>query len=275
MTPYVFHPARIIAHRAEAEGIHTFTMRFTEPRVRRAYRFAAGQFNMLYAYGVGEVPISIVSDPEEPETLEHTISAVGRVTNVMARWKVGDVAGVCGPYGRGWPLDEARGREVIIVTGGLGCAPVVGVIDYIFRRREEYGALHILHGVKTPRDLLYRGRFEAWQRHPRTRVYLTADRPDIAWRHRVGVVTNLFDEISPDPSAVVMMCGPEVMMRFAARVLCDKGVGDDAIYLSMERHMQCAIGLCGHCQFGPHFVCKDGPVFCYATVKRLFGFDNL
>src|SRR5262249_36385073 len=151
MTPYVFHPARIIDHRVEAEGIHTFTMRFTEPRVRRAYRFAAGQFNMLYAYGVGEVPISIVSDPEEPKTLEHTISAVGRVTNVMARWKVGDVAGVRGPYGRGWPVDEARGREVIIVTGGLGCAPVVGVIDYIFRRRDEYGALHILHGVKTPR----------------------------------------------------------------------------------------------------------------------------
>jgi NAD(P)H-flavin reductase len=275
MTPYAFHPARIVAHRVDAERIHTFTMRLTEARIRRAYRFAAGQFNMLYAYGVGEVPMSIVSDPDEPTMLEHTITAVGRVTNVMARWKVGDLAGVRGPYGRGWPVDEARGHEVIVVTGGLGCAPVVGVIDYIFRRRADYGTLHILHGVKTPHDLLYRERFEAWRRHPRTRVYLTADRPDAEWRYRVGVVTNLFDEISPDPSAVVMMCGPEVMMRFAARVLRDKGISDDNIYLSMERHMQCAIGLCGHCQFGPHFVCKDGPVFRYAQVKRLFGFDNL
>jgi sulfhydrogenase subunit gamma (sulfur reductase) len=252
MTPYAFHPARIVAHRVEAERIHTFTMRFTDPRLRRTYRFAAGQFNMLYAFGTGEVPISIVSDPDEPGTLEHTISAVGRVTKVMARWKVGDVAGVRGPYGRGWPMDSARGREVIIVTGGLGCAPVVGVIDYIFRRRDDYGTVHILHGVKTPHDLLYRERFEAWRQHPRTKVYLTAE-----------------------PSAIVMMCGPEAMMRYAARALREKGISEENVYLSMERHMQCAIGMCGHCQFGPHFVCKDGPIFQYAAVKRLLGFQNL
>jgi sulfhydrogenase subunit gamma (sulfur reductase) len=275
MTPYTFHPARIVAHRVEAERIHTFTMRFTDPRLRRTYRFDAGQFNMLYAFGTGEVPISIVSDPDEPGTLEHTISAVGRVTKVMARWKVGDVAGVRGPYGRGWPMDSARGREVIIVTGGLGCAPVVGVIDYIFRRREDYGTVHILHGVKTPHDLLYRERFDAWRQHPRTKVYLTADRPDTSWRYRVGVVTNLFDEVMAEPSAIVMMCGPEAMMRYAARALHEKGISEENVYLSMERHMQCAIGLCGHCQFGPHFVCKDGPVFQYAAVKRLLGFENL
>jgi NAD(P)H-flavin reductase len=270
MTPYAPQPARIAERRIEAEGILTFTMRFVDPEVRRAYRFAPGQFNMLYAYGVGEVPISIVSDPSNPAKLEHTIRVAGRVTGVMGRWKVGDTVGVRGPYGKGWPMEEARGRDVVIVTGGIGCAPVVGVINYIFRRREEYGHLHILHGVKTPNDLLYRERFDKWRSHPRTNVYLTADQPDKSWRYSVGVVTNLFDELTVDPSAIVMMCGPEVMMRYAISVLRDKGIGEESIYLSMERHMQCAVGLCGHCQFAPHFVCKDGPVFSYAAVRPFF-----
>ncbi len=275
MTPYAFHPARIVDRRIEAEGIVTFVMRFIDPAVRRTYRFRAGQFNMLYAYGIGEVPISIVSDPAEPTRLEHTIRIAGRVTGVMARWKVGDVVGVRGPYGNGWPMDRARGRDVVIVTGGLGCAPVVGVINYIFRRRDEFGALHILHGVKTPNDLLYRERFDAWRLHPRTKVYLTADRPDKSWRYRVGVVTNIFDELVVDPSAIVMMCGPEAMMVHAVRVLRQKGISEDAIYLSLERHMQCAVGLCGHCQLGPLFDCKDGPVFPYPTVKRLFAVSGI
>ena len=271
MTPYAIHPARIIARRVETAGVFTFTMRFVDPAMRRSYRFRAGQFNMIYAFGVGEVPISIVSDPAEPEKLEHTIRIAGRVTGVMAEWKAGDVVGVRGPYGNGWPVERARGRDVVIITGGLGCAPVVGLINYIFRRRQEYGELHILHGVKTPNDLLYRERFDEWRRAPRTRVYLTTDRPDKSWHDRIGVVTELFDELTVPPASIVMMCGPEVMMRFAARSLRQKGVGDDDIYLSMERRMECAVGLCGHCQYREHFVCKDGPVFSYRVVRELFG----
>jgi NAD(P)H-flavin reductase len=275
MTPYTFHPARITARRVEAEDIFTVELRFVDAALRRSYRFEAGQFNMLYAYGVGEVPISIVSDPDEPAVVEHTIRVVGRVTAVMGQWKVGDVVGVRGPYGRGWPMEAARGRDVVIVTGGLGCAPVVGVINYVFRRRDEYGTLHILHGVKTPNQLLYRDRFDAWRAHPRTRVYLTADQPDKSWRYRVGVVTNIFDELEVEPSAIVMMCGPEVMMHHAVRTLRERGVPEASMFLSMERHMQCAVGLCGHCQLGPEFVCKDGPVFCYPTVKTWFGVSGL
>jgi NAD(P)H-flavin reductase len=275
MTPYTLHPARVTARRVEAEGIFTFTLRFVDDAVRRAYRFEPGQFNMLYAYGVGEVPISIVSDPDDPTALEHTIRVAGRVTGVMGCWKVGDVVGVRGPYGRGWPMEAARGRDVVIVTGGLGCAPVVGVINYIFRRREDYGTLHILHGVKAPNELLYRERFDAWRAHPRTRVYLTADQPDKSWRYRVGVVTNIFDDLQVNPSAIVMMCGPEVMMHHAVRTLRQKGVQEEAMFLSIERHMECAVGLCGHCQLGPQFVCKDGPVFCYAAVKPWFGVSGL
>lgn len=275
MTPYELHAARIVDVRIEAESIYTYVMRFIDPEVRKAYRFLPGQFNMLYTYGVGEVPISIVSDPADPTRLEHAIRTAGRVTGVMTQWKVGDIVGVRGPYGNGWPMEAARGREVIIVTGGLGCAPVVGVINYIFRRRDQYGALHILHGVKTPNDLLYRERFDAWRLHPRTTVYLTADHPDKSWRYRTGVVSDLFDQLRVDPSAIVMMCGPEVMMRHGVHALVKKGIREDAIYLSMERHMKCAVGLCGHCQFGPQFVCKDGPVFSYPTVKRWFGVSGI
>jgi sulfhydrogenase subunit gamma (sulfur reductase) len=271
VTPYAIHPARITARRTEAAGIYTFTLRFVDAAMRRSYRFDAGQFNMLYAFGVGEVAISIVSDPAEPERLEHTVRIAGRVTGVMAGWKAGDIVGVRGPYGNGWPVDKARGRDVVIITGGVGCAPVVGLINYIFRRREEYGELHILHGVKTPNDLLYRERFDQWRRAPGTRVYLTTDYPDKSWRDRIGVVTELFDELTVPPSAIVMMCGPEVMMRFAARTLRDRGIDQGDIYLSMERRMECAVGLCGHCQYREHFVCKDGPVFSYRTVRELFG----
>jgi NAD(P)H-flavin reductase len=274
-SPYAFQPARVTGRRVETEGIYTFTLELIDAGARGRYHFRAGQFNMLYAFGVGEVPISIVSDPDEPHALEHTIRLAGRVTTVMTRWKVGDVVGVRGPYGNGWPVETAVGRDVVIVTGGLGCAPVAGVINYIFRRREQYGHLHIVHGVKRPNDLLYRERFDAWRRAPRTTVYLTADHPDKSWHYRIGVVTDLFDELQVAPSAVVMMCGPEVMMRYAGRALEDKGISDDAIYLSMERRMECAIGLCGHCQYREHFVCTEGPIFSYRTVKGLFGVATL
>jgi sulfhydrogenase subunit gamma (sulfur reductase) len=275
MTPYMISPARIIARRIETPGIYTFGMRLRDRELRTAYRFRAGQFNMLYAFGVGEVPISIVSDPAEPEILEHTIRVAGRVTGVMAGWKVGDIVGVRGPYGNGWPVEAARGRDVVIVTGGLGCAPVVGLINYIFRRRADYGELHILHGVKTPNDLLYRPRFDQWRREPRTHVYLTTDRPDKSWRYRIGVVTSLFDELTVPSSSIVMMCGPEIMMRLAAHSLREKGIAEDDIYLSLERRMECAVGLCGHCQYREHFVCKDGPIFSYRTVKGLFAQSGL
>lgn len=267
MTPYALHPARIVARHDDTPTIATFTLRFTDAARRRAYRFALGQFNMLYAYGVGEVPISIVSDPEQPQHFDHTIRRAGRVTTVMLAWRVGDVVGVRGPYGVGWPVEAARGRDVIIVTGGLGCAPVVGVINYIFRRRDAYGDLQIVHGVRTANDLLYRERFDAWRDHPRTRVYLTADQPDRTWRYYSGVVTELFDELAITPSTIVMMCGPEVMMHHAARLLGAKGVAADAIFVSVERNMQCAVGLCGHCQLGPHFTCTQGPVLPWSAVR--------
>lgn len=270
--PYDLHAATIVEKVRVTEDIDTVRLQLIDPAVRRAFRFQAGQFNMLYVFGVGEVAISIVSDPDEPQVLDHTIRAVGRVTKAIQGMGLGDMLGVRGPFGRGWPLDDARGKDVVVVTGGLGCAPVVGAIDYMFRRREAYGAVTILHGIKTPRDLLYRERFEAWRRHTDTTVLLTSDQPDKTWHDHVGVVTELFERVAIDPvRTVVLMCGPEIMMRIGAPILLHRGIPATALYLSLERHMECGIGLCGHCQMGPYFLCKDGPVMRYEQVAPFLG----
>ncbi len=197
---------------------------------------------------------------------------VGRVTRAIGRLERGDPLGVRGPVGRGWPLEAARGKDVVVVTGGLGCAPVVGAIEYIFRRRAAYGAVQILHGVKTPHDLLYRERFDAWRRQPNTAVYLASDQPGKTWRYHVGVVTELFERLTLDPArTIVLMCGPEIMMRVGSGILIERGLPASAIHVSLERHMECGIGLCGHCQFGPFFVCLDGPVMRFDRVAPFLG----
>jgi NAD(P)H-flavin reductase len=272
VNPYFIHSATIVDKVRETEDIHTYRLQIDDREVRRRYRFAAGQFNMVHLFGVGEVAISIVSDPDEPEILDHTIRGVGRVTSAIARLHAGDALGIRGPFGRGWPLEEAKGRNAVIVTGGLGCAPVVGAIEYIFRRRNQYGAVKILHGVKTPRDLLYRERFDAWRRHPNTEVLLTSDQPDKTWSYHIGVVTELFERVSIDAArTMVLMCGPEIMMRLGVPILLRRGIPATAVYVSLERHMECGIGLCGHCQLGPYFVCKDGPVMRYDRVEPWLG----
>lgn len=270
--PYLIHPATIIEKTREADDIHTYRLQLNDEDARRNFRFTAGQFNMVYLFGVGEVAISIVSDPDEPERLDHTIRSVGRVTSAIAELHVGDALGIRGPFGQGWPLEAARGHDVVIVTGGLGCAPVVGAIEYMFRRRRHYGALKIIHGVKTPRDLLFHERFEAWGKQPDTEVLLATNRPDETWRYHVGVVTDLFERVSIEAAkTMVLMCGPEIMMRLGVPILMRRGISATAIYVSLERHMECGIGLCGHCQMGPYFLCKDGPVMRYDRAEPWLG----
>jgi sulfhydrogenase subunit gamma (sulfur reductase) len=274
--PYLIQPATIVEKIREAEGIDTYRLRFVDEQVRRGYRFAAGQFNMVYLFGVGEVAISILSDPDEHDYLDHTIRVAGRVTSAMSQLQIGEVLGIRGPFGQGWPLADMRGKDVVVVTGGLGCAPVVGAIEYIFRRRSEFGAVRILHGVKTPHDLLYRERFDAWGRHPDTEVLLTSDRADKSWQYHVGVVTELFHEVRIDPArTAVLMCGPEIMMRLGAPILIGRGIPATSIHVSLERHMECGIGLCGHCQMGPYFLCKDGPVMRYDRVEQWLGREGV
>jgi len=263
-------PAEIVTKQSFGPDIHAYQLRLLEPESRPRFDFVPGQFNMVYVPGVGEVAISISSDPAD-ELLEHTIRIVGRTTRVIDRMGVGEVLGIRGPFGNGWPLQEARWKDVLVVTGGIGCAPVTGAIEYMFRRRANYGRITVLHGVKKPAELVHRERFEAWRLHPNTRVLLTTDQPDRSWRDRTGVVTELFEEVEIDASrTLVLMCGPQVMMRYGVSILRERGIPRERIFLSMERNMKCAVGLCGHCQYGPSFVCKDGPIFDYARVERFF-----
>lgn len=271
MNPYLPQEAEVVERLQESPTIFTLRLRLTDPAARAAYHFAPGQFNMIYLYGVGEVPISIVSDPQDETVLGHTIRVVGRVTRGLAALAAGDRVGLRGPFGRGWPLHEAQGHDLLVVTGGLGCAPVVAVINYAILRRTFFGKLTIIQGVKHSEDLIWRERYAYWRMLPNTQVLLSADHGGPLWPWHIGLVTEVFDraEIDP-PRTFVMLCGPEGMMRAAVANLTGRGVAEDHIYLSMERNMQCAVGHCGHCQYGPDFVCRDGPVFAYPRVKELF-----
>lgn len=270
--PYLPQTARIAERRQESDTVFTLRLRFEDSATRAQYRFAPGQFNMVYLFGVGEVPISIVSDPEETGLFDHTIRVVGRVTEGLAALKTGDCVGIRGPYGRGWPLAAAEGRDLLIVTGGLGCAPVVSVIQYAIRRRHRFGRLVIIQGVKHSADLIYRRQYEEWASVPDTTVRIAANVSAGHWPWHVGPVTELIEQAEIDPAGTVaMMCGPEGMMIAAAQILRQKGMAEGALHFSMERNMQCAIGHCGHCQFGGQFVCRNGPVFSYAEIEALLG----
>jgi NAD(P)H-flavin reductase len=268
--PYVPVSAQIVGRMQEALTVFTLQLRIADETRRAAYRFRPGQFNMVSLPGVGEVPISISSDPEDTHALAHTIRAVGRVTNGMAALAEGDWVGLRGPFGHGWPLDEAEGRDVVVATGGLGCAPAASVIDYIQRRRQRFGKLVVIQGVRHSRDLICPNRYGEWGEHPHNQVLVAANAGEGLWPWHVGPVVDLFQRAEFDAgNAIAMMCGPEGMMIAAARAFLDRGMKADTIFLSMERNMQCAQGLCGHCQFGARFVCRDGPVFSYAEVRDL------
>jgi NAD(P)H-flavin reductase len=254
--------AEVVGCKDETPDMFSLQLRFTDPEVQAAYRFSMGQFNMLCLPGMGEVPISIVSDPDEREMIDHTIRKLGSITRNLGRLRVGDRLGLRGPYGRGWPTEAAEGTDLVIVTGGLGCAPSVSLIEYVLHRRGRYGRLHIIQGVKHSNDLIWRDRYDAWRQHPDVEVYLTADTGDALWPWHTGPVTQFFDRIDFDPARCsVFICGPEGMMRAVIKAMRQREVPEERIWLSMERNMHCAIGSCGRCQLGPKFVCRDGPVF--------------
>jgi NAD(P)H-flavin reductase len=243
-----------------------------EPLDGKTLDFLPGQFNMLYLFGIGEVPISISGDPARPRPTVHTLRAVGAVTRGLAALAKGAVVGLRGPFGTGWPMAAARGHDVVIIGGGIGLAPLRPAIYHILAHRRDYGRVTILHGARSPRDLLHTKELERWRSRFDLEVEVTVDRAAPGWHGRVGVVTILLGRAGFDPPATVAMaCGPEVMMRYAVRELVRKGVPDEQIWVSLERNMKCAVGFCGHCQFGPTFVCKDGPVFPHPRVASLLG----
>ncbi len=263
-------PRPYVVERVRRETADTFTLEL-RPQDGGIAPFVAGQFNMLYVFGVGEVPISVSSDPAWVKTLAHTTRAVGAVTKAMCKLKRGEVLGVRGPFGSHWPVKESAGADVVIVAGGIGLAPLRPAICQLLAERENYGRIVLLYGTRTPADILFRRDLEIWRSRFDLEVHVTVDRAMGAWRGNVGVVTTLIHRAPFDPlNAVAAVCGPEVMMRFTVQELRKRGVEPENIYLSLERNMKCAIGLCGHCQFGPAFVCRDGPVFRYDRIRPFF-----
>ena len=258
--------ARVLSVAKETHD--TFTLNVEPPPGDPTAWFQPGQFSMLYVHGVGELPISISGDPERREFLTYTIRSVGQVTYQLVTRQPGDSIGVRGPFGTAWPMKEARGKSVLIVAGGIGLAPLRPAIYHVLRHRGDYNRLVVLYGGRSPRDLLYRKEFAAWGMLPDTQALATVDYGGVSWRGYVGVVTTLFRHIRMQTQeTVAMLCGPEIMMRYAARELESRGVPSGQIYVSMERNMKCAVGFCGHCQMGPYFVCKDGPVFPFTRIK--------
>jgi NAD(P)H-flavin reductase len=265
--------AQVVKITPEAEGVNTFAFRFTDPALEQRYRWEPGQFNMLYVPGYGEAAISMSSDVESSDGLViHTIRNAGSVTKATSRLKVGDVVGLRGPFGSAWPLKSAQGMDVVIACGGVGLPPLRGAVYSIMREREKYGKVTLLYGARSPKDLMYPGEYEAWQKAG-IEVQATVDRGDETWTGRVGVVPLLFYHFRVDArKTVVMTCGPEIMMRFVIYEALARRIPTENIYVSLERNMKCGQGACGHCQMGPYFICKDGPVFPF---NRLEAFINV
>jgi len=267
MVPELFRIERL-----KRETEDTFTLELVPVEESTKISFLPGQFNMLYVFGVGEVAISISSDPGQTSRLEHTTRRVGVVTKAMGLLKTGDTIGVRGPFGTHWPVGEEDGRDFVVVAGGIGLAPLRPVLYHLMAQRERYRNIVLLYGARSPEEILYKRELERWRGKFDLEVQVTVDRGASGWRGNVGVVTPLVARAPFNPSnTVALVCGPEIMMRFAAMELQKRGVPPERTYLSMERNMKCALGYCGHCQYGPTFVCRDGPVFRLDRIASIFG----
>ena len=259
--PKVFH---VLSNVQNTHDI--FTLELTAPD-ESPFEFLPGQCNMLYLFGHGEIPLSICSHPDTKEKLQHTIKAIGPVTEGLGKLKKGDAVGVRGPFGTSWPLNE-KVKDILFIGGGVALPPLRTAMYHFIKQRSKYEHVTFLYGARTPQDILFKSELEGWREHG-IDVEISVDRGDDSWKGPVCVVTKLINSHVYNPeSTLVFLCGPEIMMHFAIKELEAKQVSEGNIYLSMERNMQCGVGFCGHCQFGPYFICKDGPIFPYTKVKK-------
>ena len=274
--PWMTRTVRIEQKVDEMEGVATYTLKTLGQSPPYEYQFLPGQFNMLYLPGVGESAISMSGDPSLRDSWVHTVRVAGNVTATLARLRMGDTLGLRGPFGAGWPVDELVGGDTIVVAGGLGMAPLRPLIYHFVNNRELFGRIWLICGARDPSGLLYPNEYDDWKRH-HIEVDLTVDRASTDWTGNTGVVTLLLERLKlPRPEQTrLVTCGPEVMMKYAAATGIRMGLRPEQIWASLERNMQCAVGLCGHCQLGPEFVCKQGPVLRHDRIQHLLSVEQL
>lgn len=267
--PDLMKPRRFKINKVTWETHETFTHELIPIDGDHSFTFMPGQFNMIYLYGVGEIAISISGDPANQSRLYHTTRVVGSVTEREQHLRPGDILGIRGPFGNGWPVDKAIGKDVIIVAGGIGLAPLRPVIYHMLKHRDQFGHITLLYGTRSPDKILYYDQLKEWiSRFDLLDVSVTVDSADNNWRGHVGVVTKLLSKLSFDAeNTMAFVCGPEIMMRYISVDLMKYEVPENQIFLSMERNLKCGLGFCGHCQLGSYFICKDGPVFSYDKIK--------
>jgi NAD(P)H-flavin reductase len=264
---------RVRTNRKENADTRTLDLVVTNSQGVPAWR--PGQFMMLYVFGMGEIPISISGNPAHQGVLTHTVRAVGTVSRAICDAKPGYPIGVRGPFGTGWPMDRCEGQDIVLVAGGVGLAPLRPAIYAIVTNRRRYGRVWLLVGARTPDILLFMREMDRW-RQQSVDVRVTVDAATPGWQGAVGPVTTLIPRIEFAPSnTTAFVVGPEIMMRFVVQALLERGISRDRLFLSMERNMKCAIGFCGHCQLGPTFICKDGPVFDYSRLEPWISIRNM
>lgn len=275
---YIPQMATIIEIEVLADDIKGFTIKFDDPRLRDKWTFKPGQFIEVSAFGHGEVPISIASSPTLKGEIELAIKKSGRVTAALHDLEPGDKVGLRGPYGNWWPYEETKGSDVAIISGGIGLAGVSNILRYMMDNRSDYGSIQLLYGTRTPSCLMFKDEYEKWERNG-VEVHVTCDRRVGDWAGNVGLVTWLFNDRSTlelekvkiSEDAKLIICGLPIMMHYCCIDLMKAGFDPEDVYLSLEAHMKCGIGKCGHCNIGPKYVCRDGPIFTYAETKALDG----
>lgn len=269
LTTDPMRPRRFRINTVRWETDETFTHKLVPLDGKQSFHFSPGQFNMIYMFGVGEIAISICGDPAETSHLYHTTRVVGSVTRRKQHLEEGDVLGIRGPYGNGWPVEKAKGKDVLVVAGGIGMAPLRPLIYHLLSNRDNFERITLMYGSRSPDRILYYEELKKWRSRFDLDVSVTVDSADKNWRGHVGVVTKLLPKAMFDPeNTIAFVCGPEIMMRFAAIDLLKYDLLEHQIYLSMERNHKCGVGYCGHCQLGSYFICRDGPVFTYDKIKN-------
>jgi NAD(P)H-flavin reductase len=260
LRPYL---GRLVGISDLATGIKLFQVELTEPEGQAAFAaYGPGQFAFLSAFGAGEAPFGIASTPDRGSRVEFAVNALGHVTNTLHTLDVGDPVGVRGPLGNGFPMDQLKGRRIIVLGGGIGGAPLRPIIHTILDHRADYGPLTIVWAARRPDLLVFTDEFDAWRAAPDTQLHLTVDQGDAAWSGDVGLITQLLEKVAPTPSdAVAITCGPPIMIHFAFLTLHKLGFGPEQMLTTLEARMHCGIGKCGRCNLGEKFVCTDGPVF--------------